>query len=296
MKKINKKLILVNIFVFLIVVILVNNIYAFQIININPSRDIAISSINDSEKIISEMIDNNLPYIYMNDSLIEAKKALELADSLEIINQNINSTKEELQNAIISLKYLDIKNISYDNVLIYTNSISERKNETYNIYDSLTVIQNKIKDYKSQGYDVSEAESIFNNTNNSFYKERFSEVKPRVKEIINTLETKKSDQGTLNSLKLATLGFFGLYWYYLILVLFVIAIFSLFVYQKSKVIILKNKINKLRTEKIALNELIKRNQTDRFKDNKISGLVYKIRAEKYQKRIGEIKQELPVIE
>ena len=37
-------------------------------------------------------------------------------------------------------------------------------------------------------------------------------------------------------------------------------------------------------------------QLERFKENKISGLVYNIRMNKYQERLQEIKEELPVLE
>ena len=41
---------------------------------------------------------------------------------------------------------------------------------------------------------------------------------------------------------------------------------------------------------------MKKTQTERFKENKISGLVYNIRIKKYEERLGTIKQDLPVLE
>ena len=41
---------------------------------------------------------------------------------------------------------------------------------------------------------------------------------------------------------------------------------------------------------------MKKAQTERFKENKISGLVYNIRMEKYQEKLQKIKEELPVLE
>ena len=41
---------------------------------------------------------------------------------------------------------------------------------------------------------------------------------------------------------------------------------------------------------------MKKAQEERFKENKISGLVYNIRMKKYEERLQEIKEELPVFE
>lgn len=56
------------------------------------------------------------------------------------------------------------------------------------------------------------------------------------------------------------------------------------------------KIRKMNTEEKVLNNLMKKTQTEIFKDNKISGLVYNIRMKKYEERLQEIKEELPVLE
>jgi len=52
----------------------------------------------------------------------------------------------------------------------------------------------------------------------------------------------------------------------------------------------------MKAEKIALNELMKSAQTERFVENKISSLTYNIRMKKYKTRLDEIEQNLPVLE
>ena len=56
------------------------------------------------------------------------------------------------------------------------------------------------------------------------------------------------------------------------------------------------KIRKMRTESKVLTDLTKRAQTERFKENKISALVYNTRINKYKERLQEIKEQLPVLE
>ena len=52
----------------------------------------------------------------------------------------------------------------------------------------------------------------------------------------------------------------------------------------------------MKVEKQGLINLMKKNKIDRFKENNISELVYKIRNERYQQRINKISQSLPVLE
>ena len=52
----------------------------------------------------------------------------------------------------------------------------------------------------------------------------------------------------------------------------------------------------MKTEEQVLNDLMKKTQTERFKENKISGLVYNIRMKKYEEKLQQIKEELPVVE
>jgi len=60
--------------------------------------------------------------------------------------------------------------------------------------------------------------------------------------------------------------------------------------------ILKKNVTKMKQERNALMGLMKKIQTDRFKKNIISGLVYNISVKKYKERLHDIKQELQVLE
>ncbi len=50
----------------------------------------------------------------------------------------------------------------------------------------------------------------------------------------------------------------------------------------------------MKVESRVLVDLMKQAQNKRFKDNKISALVYKARIKKYKERLREIKGQLPV--
>ncbi len=69
-----------------------------------------------------------------------------------------------------------------------------------------------------------------------------------------------------------------------------------FGYKKYYKIHLKKQIEKLYLEKSVLLNLVKEIQTQRFKDNSVSELVYNIRVKKYKDRMLEIKEQIPVLE
>ena len=52
----------------------------------------------------------------------------------------------------------------------------------------------------------------------------------------------------------------------------------------------------MKVERNVIDGLIKKIQEDRFRDNKISGLVYNIRLAKYNEKVNEINDQLPVLE
>lgn len=52
----------------------------------------------------------------------------------------------------------------------------------------------------------------------------------------------------------------------------------------------------MKSEEKALNQLLIHTQEQRYKENKISGLIYNVRMNKYRAKLEEIRQELPVLE
>jgi len=54
--------------------------------------------------------------------------------------------------------------------------------------------------------------------------------------------------------------------------------------------------NKLRIELGSLQKLMEKTQTERFKEGNISHSTYEIRMEKYNERLNEVKQTIPVLE
>ena len=52
----------------------------------------------------------------------------------------------------------------------------------------------------------------------------------------------------------------------------------------------------MKIQEQVLNDLMKKAQIERFKENKLSGLVYNIRFKKYKEKLQTIKETMPVLE
>ena len=278
-----------------------------QIINekIVTKQD-ALQAINESEEIIKTMQEKNFSVDYMNDSLIEAKMVFEQAKYVEILRGNVNSTEKEKQEARTALMLVKWQDITYTDVLFYTQDIQKRKETAYLLLDKISVEDNNLNSnaqLKSVGLFSSASAGISNETLNiliqaklAFSEERYNDTEKLLGEFNSAVEQEKAQLSTLAGIKNGAKNFFQRYWIQIIIFLIIFGIAGYFIYKKYEEKILLGKIKKMKTEEGVLNDLMKKTQTERFKENKISGLVYNIRMKKYEERLQEIKEELPVLE
>tara|TARA_Y100000310_G_scaffold344372_1_gene456826 strand:- start:4357 stop:4872 length:516 start_codon:yes stop_codon:yes gene_type:complete len=137
---------------------------------------------------------------------------------------------------------------------------------------------------------------LLQSAENAFNNDRHEEALSLIEETRIELEKSRSEHSTLNTLKSQARSFFIKNWPIILITFLFLSGLGIFTKKKISLSLLKKKIKKLKAEKTTLLNLIKHIQTQRYKDNKISGLVYNIRSKKYQDRLNKIKQELPVLE
>lgn len=259
----------------------------------NISRVEAVLAINQSQLILAELESEGFPVEYVKDSILESNLALDRADYAEAL-RNASSSERDRELARQYLKLLDWKNISYNDVLVFTDNINSRRDLSFELYDKLNAV--KINLDKFNNLDTSIELSLFNQANNSFYSEKFEECLSLLNQIESSVERRSSELGVLSGLRENTLTFLVRFWKAIfVIALFVVSLFIVFYHSLSKKI-LKKKIAGLISERKAIQNLMKRSQEERFKENKISQLVYNIRMNKYSERLQDIKQELPILE
>jgi len=267
----------------------------------------ALSAISESEQIIQEMLKHNLPILYMNDTLIEAKRIFQQAKYAEILRGDIGATESEKSEARKALRFVDLEEISYADVLVYTDNIKTRKEKTFLLVDEITVEESKINQeqeglftgslFSSPSAEPSEeTKQILEDTKIAFQEDRYQDTENLLEEFRNALEQEKVEASTLSGIKKGAKNLFQKYWVPIIIILILLTAIGYLAYKRFEKKLIKRKIKKIKAEKEVLIKLMKKAQEDRFKKNLISGLVYNIRIKKYQEREQEIKQELPVLE
>ncbi|MDO8622881.1 MAG: hypothetical protein Q7R52_01440 [archaeon] len=254
------------------------------------TEEMALQAISESEDVIKNMQNYNFSVYYLNDTLIEAKQVFQQVKYAEILKGEVDSTETEKQTAENALSLINWKNMTYSDVLVYTDDIKKRKDTAFLLYDKIIIEQNNLNGLSEQ------TKGIFLQAKTAFYEERYNDAEKLLSDFNNAVEKEKADVSTLSGIQIGAKNFFQRYWVYIIISLIVLGIAGYFTYKKFEKKLLRDKINRMRAEERAINELMKKTQTERFKENKISGLVYNIRMKKYEERLGEIKEELPVLE
>ena len=286
-----------------------SNFTGFAVYDESPNeitREIASAVIKEVEKIINETKEQNLSVISMEDNLLEAKRLFEQAKYAEILRGNTNATEAEKTEARNALRLIDWKNIYYKDVLDYTSKIKEIREQEILLKDTILLRENDVNSLKGQLYsiglvssekvDTSESEKILQEIKKAYEEERFNDVEKLLVQLRDTIEKERQQASTLASLKSGAMNFFQRYWLFIIIFLGVLIIIGIYSYNIINLKLLKDKILRMKTEKIVLLDLMKKAQTERFKENKISELVYNIRMKGYQEKMNKIKEQLPVLE
>jgi hypothetical protein len=270
----------------------------------------AINAIEQAEQIMQEMKDQGFSLFYVNDTIIEAKRALERADYAAILKgESIeNITREQKKHAEEALRLLDWEKLSYNEVLIHTNEIGLRRNQAYEITDLVFLREkdleqneqqfNTIGIFKFSGTkkDFSNATILLKEGKLAFKEDRYEDAENLLDQARAEIEYQTEQSATLNSIRGAVLFLFQKYWHIILVLLILLGILIYHLQKKYQIKRFKNKIKKIKSEQQVLMNLMKRTQINRFKKNSISGIVYNIRMKKYQEKHNKNKQQLPVFE
>jgi hypothetical protein len=253
---------------------------------------------------------------YVNDTLMQAKQALERADFAETLRQDAQG--EIAEQARAALEGLNYEGFTYYAVLNYTYEISLRKKQAYELSDSLRAFEieaepyiEKVesmkdssniitgffiaKDSEQEIVNISETEEILAEAKEAFEKERYEEANELILEAQKDLEEKKRELATVNVLLASGKNFFLKNFAEILVISLLLGTLSFFTARKVRTTRIRNKLEDLKTEQKALIRLIKKAQTERYKKATISNIVYKIRMEQYTKRLNANKQNIPVL-
>ena len=258
------------------------------------TRELAVEKISLAKSDISEMQQETFQVIYVNDLLNDANSALDRADYAKLLRTE-NFTNPLVKNAKAALEGLDYQGFSYAGVLVYTEQISERKQQAYTISDSISVLELKLSDYENLGVDVSESQVLLNSLKTTFNEERYTDAENIIEQINSELDTKRAEMTSVKALTEASKSFVERNWWQITLTAILLIIFGKTIYTRYYIFKTKNKIQYLKLERKTLRNLMEIAQRDRFETGSISASEYKIKMNKYKDKVMEIKRNLPVL-
>ncbi len=255
------------------------------------SREEALESIRKAEKLVGEMESEGFSVDYLKDVIIEANRTLEQVDYAEILRGNVEYSQKDYVDANKALRLIDWDELSYEEVIILTEEIISR-NERAKLLEDLIILREKdVREISDQ-----ELSELLSEVKTAFEDERYDDTDELLVRLRDSIEDKKIDEGIASSIGRGIVSFIRRYWVFILLFMGIVG-YSVYRYNKrSQKDKLRKKIKGKMKERKILVDLMKRTQVERFKENKISGLVYNIRLKKYKDKLERIRQEIPVLE
>jgi hypothetical protein len=237
------------------------------------TREEAVEAIALAEKYIQEIKYASFNTKYVEDLLIEAEQSL----------VRVDHAKEQ-----------EWEGFSYDEVLISTQKIADAKDQVYILSDELVVLDIKLSEYADQSIETLEAETLFESAKTAFDEERYTEAAELIEKTNSELDDKKAERTSVKALTASGKSFVERNWWQLIIAIVVLSVAGMLGYKKWFVWRIKKKIKHLNTKHTTLLGLMIKAQRERFEKGTIPNSTYKIRMEKYQDKLIEIKRTLPV--
>jgi hypothetical protein len=261
---------------------------------LNISESQANVSIAEAEGVIVIMESNNFTHKHMDDELIEAEKVFQQARYVEII-RNSNDDKK-IAEAKRALQLINWQSITFNDVIPHTEDIKQRKIEAFEIYDSISILRKDIRSNLDNGFDVTSATNLADSAERAFYQERYNDSRGFIVESRNSLEGSVSGTSTLSGIQNGAKNFIQKYWMQIIIFIIVFAWVSSIITKQIGKNRLEEQIKAIKRERESLTGLMKKTQSERYRENKISEWVYGIRIKHYKERMNVINEKLPVMQ
>ena len=276
-------------------------------VNESFTREDALQIINESQEILGEMRAANFSGTLVQDLLVEAEKIFQQVEYAEVLRGNVNASISEKFIARDALSLADWRFINYSDVLEYTDEIVIVRELAFYVRDLLSIQESFLgaeRDESGKIVSFSAIEDahlerfrfLINGIEEAIREERFEEALELAELLKEEADIRRTEVFTTLVLARGVGNFLLRYWYVVLLVVILLVVGGYFSFKIIRRSLLKKKINQLKVEQKILMALMKRAQIERFKENKISGLVYNIRVKKFEEKLNTIKEDLPVFE
>jgi len=269
----------------------------------DATQETALNALLQAEKDMQEMRSAGFGVVWVNDTLIEAKKYFEGEDYTDLLKDLMRirdpEKREKAKALIIEAQEKIGYPVDYEKVLEKTKEISKRKAQAYDITDSIGVYGSRIKKFEDT-MDMTEALEILDKARTEFEEERYDGAVKLLSQIDQKIEDIRSENTIVRALyrasKETTLNFIKEHYIGISITLIIFIAVFLLSYNRIRVKTLNKKIKDMEIEKQVLTELMKKAQTERYKKATMPKKTYDTKMARYKERIQQIKQQLPVVQ
>lgn len=267
------------------------------------TKEDAFQALLEANQIIDDFESSNeLPSFYVNDVLTDAKRAfggddlfnirrdkslasdqIDLEFFEDILNLLENSPSDELQ----------IQN--FEEVVKNTELIRFKTSQALEILDSITITESKESNLKEDGINTEVGLEFLSDAKIAFQEERYNEAEALLSEANLRLDEAVTEHKRVKGLISLGKNFVQKYWWQTLIVLIILALLAKPVVKRVRISRARKKLLRLKKELKASQKMIVKAQKDCFQFKTISVKTYKLRSERYNERISEIKSEIPVV-
>jgi hypothetical protein len=263
-------------FLFLFFCFLLVSVSAASVANITTQQD-ATDCLNNSKKLMMELVDSNLSVKRVNDTIYQA----------EIIYNSQVSLVSRGRKADFSL------------VSSYCDSVSEVYSLAINSRDALSVLLKFYNESITPEMNSSSIDQIISEINFEIASERYEKVQPLIDKAYQEISDVRARSTTLNlfvdSTSRGLKTFFIKNWR-IILAVFVILVILWFSLRKPvRAKLLNYRLDKLAQRRESIKKLVMRSQKEYFEKGNIADSDYKIRIANYAELIRDIDRQVPLL-
>ena len=270
----------------------------------NITQQMALDAILQAEEDMQEMQEAGFGIVWVNDTLIEARRHFEGENYTALLQDIRRITDQERRRKAQALLIEAQKRvgvpIDYEKVLEKTQAISQRKEKAYEIRDGIRASELRIKEFEEGALNLTPALEILNKAEIEFQEERYNDAIELLDGIEPKIEEIRTENTLLNTIyragKETTLYFIKEHYIAIVITLSLAIIIFLLSYNRIMVRILNEKVRDMKLEEEILTDLLKKTQSERYSKRIITKQTYEIKKAKYREKIAEIKEQLPVVQ
>ena len=250
-----------------------------------------------------DMLRYDLSVNYMQDIMLKADRAF-IGRNTTLVRADLDSEKDRdkiaylnhLLEVINSTPAYEIENLNYTKVIMLSELVRFRKEQAYRILDAIPLMEEKSRQYRKKGVNTTSADAIIGKARSSFYDERYDEAEDYMIESDRMLESSLKEFSRFRNIISLSKSFIVKYWYLVIILLVILYLSAPAIAKKARMNIAKIRLNRLRTEQLAIEKILKNVQTDYLQTRTISKQTYDITVADYKGRMTDISRMIVILE